>query len=289
MIFLSVSDLRNDLAERINQVAYQQEIIVLTRSGKILAALVPVDSLPKRLREAIEDASDVEAAKIALAESDERIPYEGKKNTTPWMRYTYDKNANNAPPLKKPKRGEDSLQMLDRLGLNNFPDEALEAAGFKGYDPGELFYSCLAEPWKGHPEHARVISSSFAQGFTFAVEMPESPQARAGRAGGSKTSEAKREAARRNIQKRWDRERNTGAISVVGKVKNLAELQARIKKRIASLSDHKRAQIEGVVADFANDSHDPETSVVVSVIFKDEHDPATCAECKRERKQKEKE
>ena len=124
-----------------------------------------------------------------------------------WIRYTYNEAAANMPPLKKPRKGEDSLQMLDRLGLNQFPDETLEAAGFKGYDSGELFYSCLASPWRGHPKHARFISDNIGEGFAFAVEMTESQHVRAGRKGGRigglAKSEKKLKAVTHNLTKRY--------------------------------------------------------------------------------------
>jgi prevent-host-death family protein len=71
---VSTSKARIDFAEMINQVAYRGERIVLDRHGKPIAAIIPIDDLT--FLEEIEKRMDVDAAKHALAESDERIPYE---------------------------------------------------------------------------------------------------------------------------------------------------------------------------------------------------------------------
>ena len=74
MIPLEVTDARQKLADTINRVAYGKERILLRRRGKDMAALVPVEDLA--LLEELEDRSDVEAARAALAQSKRRIPYE---------------------------------------------------------------------------------------------------------------------------------------------------------------------------------------------------------------------
>lgn len=71
---VSTSKARVDFAEVINQVAYRGERVVLDRHGKPIAAIIPIDDLI--FLEEIETRMDVDAAKRALAESDERIPYE---------------------------------------------------------------------------------------------------------------------------------------------------------------------------------------------------------------------
>ncbi|HEU4507135.1 MAG TPA: type II toxin-antitoxin system Phd/YefM family antitoxin [Pyrinomonadaceae bacterium] len=71
---LSTSKARVDFAEVINQVAYRGERVVLDRHGKPIAAIIPIDDLI--FLEEIETRMDVDAAKRALAESNERIPYE---------------------------------------------------------------------------------------------------------------------------------------------------------------------------------------------------------------------
>ena len=71
---VSTSKARVDFAEVINQVAYRGERVVLDRHGKPIAAIIPIDDLT--FLEEIENRMDIDAAKRALAESDERIPYE---------------------------------------------------------------------------------------------------------------------------------------------------------------------------------------------------------------------
>ena len=71
---VSTSKARVDFAEIINQVAYRGERVVLGRHGKPIAAIIPIDDLT--LLEEIENRMDIDAAKRALAESDEPIPYE---------------------------------------------------------------------------------------------------------------------------------------------------------------------------------------------------------------------
>jgi prevent-host-death family protein len=70
---LKASEAREQFAEALNQVAYRGERIILQRRGKDLAAVIPISDL--EILEKLEDQLDVEAAKKALAESDERIPY----------------------------------------------------------------------------------------------------------------------------------------------------------------------------------------------------------------------
>jgi prevent-host-death family protein len=74
MTSLSVSKARIQFAEIVNQAAYQGRRIALKRRGRTLAAIVSAEDLA--LLEAMEDRLDVEAAKKALAESRQRIPYE---------------------------------------------------------------------------------------------------------------------------------------------------------------------------------------------------------------------
>ena len=74
MTRLTASKARQEFADTINRVVYGGERIVLHRRGKDLVAVVPLSDLAAL--EKLEDRLDVEAAKRALAESDERIPYE---------------------------------------------------------------------------------------------------------------------------------------------------------------------------------------------------------------------
>lgn len=73
MTKISTADARNEFADVINRASFGKERFILTRRGKKLAAIIPVEDL--ELLELLEDQLDVAAAKAALAESDERIPY----------------------------------------------------------------------------------------------------------------------------------------------------------------------------------------------------------------------
>ncbi len=74
MTHLTASKARQAFADTINRVAYRGERIILYRRGKELVAVVPISDLAAL--EQLEDQLDVEAARKALSESDERIPYE---------------------------------------------------------------------------------------------------------------------------------------------------------------------------------------------------------------------
>ena len=70
---LTISEAREDFAETVNRVAYRGERIILHRREKDIVAIVPIEDLA--ILEEVEDRLDIEAAREALAESDERIPY----------------------------------------------------------------------------------------------------------------------------------------------------------------------------------------------------------------------
>jgi prevent-host-death family protein len=74
MTKISTAEARNDFADVINRASFGKERFVLTRRGKKLVAIVPVEDLD--LLEDLEDQMDVAAAKAALAESDERVSYQ---------------------------------------------------------------------------------------------------------------------------------------------------------------------------------------------------------------------
>ncbi len=57
----STTQARDEFADLVNAVAYRGERVVLTRRGKAIAALVPVDDL--EVLEAAEDHADIAAAK----------------------------------------------------------------------------------------------------------------------------------------------------------------------------------------------------------------------------------
>jgi prevent-host-death family protein len=67
---------RSVLSDVVNRAAYGKERVVLTRRGKELAAVVPMEDL--RLLEELEDRMDLEAARKALREPG-RIPWEKVK------------------------------------------------------------------------------------------------------------------------------------------------------------------------------------------------------------------
>jgi prevent-host-death family protein len=69
---LDASQLRQQIADALNTVAYSGERIAINRHGKPVAVLVPVDDAA--LLEAIEDRMDVAMAKKALKKKG-RIPW----------------------------------------------------------------------------------------------------------------------------------------------------------------------------------------------------------------------
>jgi prevent-host-death family protein len=75
----SITSARDSLAEILNRAAYGKERLVLTRHGKKLVAVVPVEDL--ELLEALEDQKDVREAEAALlaAKDEPRIPWEEVK------------------------------------------------------------------------------------------------------------------------------------------------------------------------------------------------------------------
>ena len=77
MATVSTVDARNQFSEVVNRVAYGKERVILTRRGKSLAAVVPIEDLD--LLEELEKQLDLDDAKEALAEARER-------GTIPWER-----------------------------------------------------------------------------------------------------------------------------------------------------------------------------------------------------------
>jgi antitoxin Phd len=74
---MNTSEIRKELAEALNQVAYAKERVVLHRRGKDVAALISIDDL--NLLQALEDKIDNEAADIALQEPGLVIPWDEVK------------------------------------------------------------------------------------------------------------------------------------------------------------------------------------------------------------------
>ncbi len=74
---IPASKAREQLAEILNDVAGRGDRVILHRHGKDVAAVISVDDLA--LLELLEDRYDVEAARAALAESDERVAWSDLK------------------------------------------------------------------------------------------------------------------------------------------------------------------------------------------------------------------
>ena len=74
---LSTMQARDRLSELVNQVAYGKERVTITRRGKPLAVLVPMEDA--ELIRAIEDKIDRDEARKALAEPGKNITLEQLK------------------------------------------------------------------------------------------------------------------------------------------------------------------------------------------------------------------
>jgi prevent-host-death family protein len=74
-----VSEVRESFSTTVNRVAFGGERVVLTRHGRRVAAVVPIEDLD--LLESIEDARDLDEVRAALAEpaNQERIGWEDLK------------------------------------------------------------------------------------------------------------------------------------------------------------------------------------------------------------------
>jgi prevent-host-death family protein len=69
MASISTVKARDQFSDIINRAAFGRERVVLTRRGKALAAVVPIEDV--RLLEELEDRLDLEDARAALAEAKE--------------------------------------------------------------------------------------------------------------------------------------------------------------------------------------------------------------------------
>ncbi len=78
---IDTSVARDSLSDTLNRVSYSKERIVIRRHGKDVAALVPMEDL--MLLDEIEDRMDLEEARAALAEAEE-------KGTIPWEKVKED-------------------------------------------------------------------------------------------------------------------------------------------------------------------------------------------------------
>ena len=66
MVEVGIAEIRDNLADALNKVAYGGERVILQRRGKGVAAIVSLDDLAALER--LEDEADVRDAKRALAE-----------------------------------------------------------------------------------------------------------------------------------------------------------------------------------------------------------------------------
>ena len=76
MTRLNVSRARDEFPELVNRAAYAKERTVVSRRGKDVAAVVPMEDLRRleRLTREEQDRLDIEEARTALAERGKRIP-----------------------------------------------------------------------------------------------------------------------------------------------------------------------------------------------------------------------
>jgi prevent-host-death family protein len=70
MTTISTVEAREQFAEIVNRAAYGKERVILTRRGKALVAIVPIEDV--KLIEELEDRLDLEEARAALAEAREK-------------------------------------------------------------------------------------------------------------------------------------------------------------------------------------------------------------------------
>lgn len=74
MSTIAVSEAREDFSEIVDRAAHRRERVRLSRHGKEIAAMVPIEDL--ELLELLEDRADLDAIREALAESNDRSPYD---------------------------------------------------------------------------------------------------------------------------------------------------------------------------------------------------------------------
>ncbi len=71
---ISTAKARNNFSDVVNRAGYGKERVILTRRGKPIAAVVPIEDV--EFLEELEDRADLEAAREALAEGEATIPWE---------------------------------------------------------------------------------------------------------------------------------------------------------------------------------------------------------------------
>jgi len=76
MTRLNVSKARDEFPEVVNRAAYAKERTIVSRRGKDVAAVIPMEDLRRleRLTREEEDRLDIEEARAALAERGRRVP-----------------------------------------------------------------------------------------------------------------------------------------------------------------------------------------------------------------------
>lgn len=74
---VSVSQARDDFAELVNRAAYKDQRVIVTRRGRAIAAIVPIEDVA--YLERLEDEYDLKTADEARAEGGELIPWEDIK------------------------------------------------------------------------------------------------------------------------------------------------------------------------------------------------------------------
>jgi prevent-host-death family protein len=73
-IQVSVSQARESFAELVNQAAYREERVIITRRGRAIAAIVPIEDVA--YLERLEDQYDLKVAEEARADGGETIAWE---------------------------------------------------------------------------------------------------------------------------------------------------------------------------------------------------------------------
>jgi prevent-host-death family protein len=68
---VSVSEAREDFAELVNRAAYGHERVLVSRRGRTIAAIVPIEDI--ELLELLEDEQDLAAARAALADPENAV------------------------------------------------------------------------------------------------------------------------------------------------------------------------------------------------------------------------
>jgi len=78
-VTMKAEEARSKFSDIVNRAAFGHERIVLTRHGRSMAAVIPMDDLEllEKVIAKLEDLIDVEEAKAALKEAEE-------KGTIPW-------------------------------------------------------------------------------------------------------------------------------------------------------------------------------------------------------------